>query len=910
MSWHPIWSFPVGAGLGTTLSSTRTDAWTLRDRTTKGISLSLYFCDKQLSSLWLFPDHYNATCAWSLGFQTLDFPRGVLFPNSEMLSASHYEFLFHEGCDVLLDYHMPLCCLFTSCDCESHAWKQPCSTFCALQRSQFDSIGTSRKICHCACFRSSLPIESRRCVVVSRIFDATRGYSGEGPRQPKFVKFITANLGSLKTNHSWKSYKCDVCCIQETRIGKNNLRSSRFDVQSTNKELFPGKLLPGILQKNGRHRTAHGGTAIISSPTLTRPFDPKEDATGLYEVLFQTHRCNAVWFQVTRTIKVLIFSFYGHTGVHSNAVAFDANNQYLENIFEIANQFGDIPVVVAGDFQAEPLQYPSVAKVASFFGWTDPLDSSHEHELTRPLTYSLDSTFSGPGDKTSSIDGFLLNRVALCALVKCEVIESFDNQHRPVQALFKWEAIVQDGFVHRKTAALDLTNLRFPNSDDKLNTLNDEILNTWSSKFAPDEKTATLEEQWDSINAFCLDVLLQHGASWKSGPRSRGQPPEFTSKKVCPGQIPSGAVKTSKLHFSYKAYHRFTELEYRLQRQVSSPADWHVTRSTIKKARKDAVQLRFPYVWSETSYPTLVDVYHCKTWLWTQICSLEEHLRNKRIANWKEKVKCSADSSFSYVFSHLKNKVLDEPANLVTSTDGSIIYQPQDALTNINEQWDDIFSANALQSDPMKIVEIIWPYIKNDFVDFDLPDLSADALFSVVQNRKAFAAPGLDGWRTTELQALPKACFVPIAAFFKKLELCQEEFPKTLLCAKQMILNKNGRSEPLQKRLITVLPALLLSYTGARYQHLQPWQQTCMPKQIVGGIKHRHMSHIPTDLRLQIDKANVDETALIGIKLDKSKCFDLIVPNYIAALLLSFGMDKKLVNFFIRMYQGLHRHLF
>ena len=331
---------------------------------------------------------------------------------------------------------------------------------------------------------------------------------------------------------------------------------------------------------------------------------------------------------------------------------------------------------------------------------------------------------------------------------------------------------------------------------------------------------------------------------------------------------------------------------------------------TVRKARKDAIKLRIPHVWNEHVWPTLVDVYFCKSWLWTQICALEDHNRTRRIAVRKDKIACSSKGTFSYVFEHLKNKVLEEPANLVTSEDGHIVYQPIDALSNINTQWDTIFSANMLQSGPMKIVEIIWPYIKNDFVDFVLPDMDADALYTVVQNRKTFAAPGLDGWRTTELQALPKVCFIPIANFFKRLEISKDDFPKALLCAKQMILNKNGRSEPLQKRLITVLPALLLSYTGARYQHLQSWQNACMPKQIIGGIKHRQMTHIATDLRLQIDKANLEETALIGIKLDKSKCFDLIVPNYIAALFLSFGMDKKIVNFFLGMYKGLHRHLF
>ena len=48
---------------------------------------------------------------------------------------------------------------------------------------------------------------------------------------------------------------------------------------------------------------------------------------------------------------------------------------------------------------------------------------------------------------------------------------------------------------------------------------------------------------------------------------------------------------------------------------------------------------------------------------------------------------------------------------------------------------------------------------------------------------------------------------------------------------------------------------------------------------------------------------------IIGVKLDKSKAFDRIVPAFVAILLLTFGAPKHFVNFFLKIYQGLHRHL-
>lgn len=130
-----------------------------------------------------------------------------------------------------------------------------------------------------------------------------------------------------------------------------------------------------------------------------------------------------------------------------------------------------------------------------------------------------------------------------------------------------------------------------------------------------------------------------------------------------------------------------------------------------------------------------------------------------------------------------------------------------------------------------------------------------------------------------------------------------------LTCTKQIILHKPGPNDAMNKRLITILPALLLSYTGARYEHLQTWQDVTMPSSIIGGIKGRTMPLLHTALRLDIDSAKHEQQDLIGVKLDKAKCFDRLAPSITCALFLALGIPKGLVNLFAKMYRGLRRHL-
>lgn len=95
------------------------------------------------------------------------------------------------------------------------------------------------------------------------------------------------------------------------------------------------------------------------------------------------------------------------------------------------------------------------------------------------------------------------------------------------------------------------------------------------------------------------------------------------------------------------------------------------------------------------------------------------------------------------------------------------------------------------------MLQTVWPQIQNQTAPLDLPPIEGKQLFDTIHRRKLLAAPGMDGWRTIELQALPAPCFEPIAAFFTHIEFSDQPLPNALVCAKQRILNKKGPSSAL-----------------------------------------------------------------------------------------------------------------
>lgn len=280
-----------------------------------------------------------------------------------------------------------------------------------------------------------------------------------------------------------------------------------------------------------------------------------------------------------------------------------------------------------------------------------------------------------------------------------------------------------------------------------------------------------------------------------------------------------------------------------------------------------------------------------------------------RIHAWKNKIQEDARSGNRFIFKHLRNRACEEPANLLQDSEGNIITDPTQAIRTFNDAWDDVFACNIQADHPMKMLDIVWPYIRDHASQFDSQPIEAECLWSIIQARNPHAAPGLDGWRTTELQLMPAECFRPFAAIFAALEVSDDPLPPTLTCARQMILNKNGSSHPMQKRLITVLPILYLAYSGARFRQLRGWQINAMPTQLVGGVQGRNMSCIQTQMKLDIDIACAQGYDLIGMKLDKAKCFDRVIPSFASCLMLAFGIDRKIVTIFSKLYDGLHRHL-
>ena len=209
----------------------------------------------------------------------------------------------------------------------------------------------------------------------------------------------------------------------------------------------------------------------------------------------------------------------------------------------------------------------------------------------------------------------------------------------------------------------------------------------------------------------------------------------------------------------------------------------------------------------------------------------------------------------------------------------------------------------------MDILRQIWPYMRSKRLEIQLPPITAHQLWEQAAKRRPDAAAGLDGWRTKEVQSLPPSAFQPVAALFNDIEAGRVEFPDILTQVRMVIHNKDGSDAPLSKRLISLQSIFTLLYTGLRFGQLQQWQQDIMPSQLKGGVKGRQMSEVHMTIQLEIDHAHSFDGSFAAVKLDKSKCFDPLMPKLCAALMLALGLPSSLVRAFLALYTRMTRYL-
>lgn len=496
-----------------------------------------------------------------------------------------------------------------------------------------------------------------------------------------------------------------------------------------------------------------GGIAFAAKANTVRSISFDEDMTGLYQGLYASNRVHAAWAAVAPGIHMLIVNVYNLPGALSDPGKFETNNNMFQQLCHFISQFGEVPVAVVGDFQAPPTSYGAISHACSHGEFFDVIASDVNQVEDRPTTFCRDKDWAKL-DHTSSIDCVLVNRVAFECVHSFAVRKVMGLQHAVIQVIFEWPRSLAQQKPRKWVphAALSLGNLV---PVDQRQDIADQL---WTNKYAEQCECCNDTETMATLaNDFCVEILLQSGASWLAGTRKRGTVPLFQpcAKSVGPFSCDQ---PTREINAFSKALTRLDDLSFKISHPQPTEHCAKIASTIWAKISRFLKAQNFGPV---PPWPTQDDL--CAYWhfLSQKRDALVKATRYQRSQAWKNNMASSAMGTFKDVFSFLKRKDRPPTHNVVTDENGKPFFNPQEVLDLARKQWNPIFTSHSQPIPEEPLLNAIGHIVSQDRHEFVFPPLEDIDLYQAVQDRKSTAAGGIDGWRTPELQALPPNAFKP-----------------------------------------------------------------------------------------------------------------------------------------------------
>lgn len=428
----------------------------------------------------------------------------------------------------------------------------------------------------------------------------------------------------------------------------------------------------------------------------------------------------------------------------------------------------------------------------------------------------------------------------------------------------------------------------------------------WRETFANQCNSATnTDELADAANQFATQILIQSGAKWKQGSRKRGSKPTFQQSDV-DFSTQCRDAPNKALNLLNKTLRRIDDLSFKIcQEQPSLKCRdiMHVCWQRIVRVVSVFHADCLPQIPNQDDLNRIWDL------VVEQRDFVAKQIRKDRVLAWKKRMQGSAAGNLKDVFHYLKMKHKTPCINAMCDQNNKPIFHPVDAIQFACQQWNEVFDVHSQGVPSSPLINAIGQNLERHSCDFEFKAVTPRKLFEAVAQRKRSESAGVDGWRTCEFQALPLEAYFPWAMLWNFVENYDWDVPSVCKIARLVILPKPSAksSQPIHQRLIALLCIPYLAYSKARFTECIPWQLAVFPKNVCGGISGRKSSDITHTLAMESEHSIAFGQAIIGIKLDRSKCFDRVVVDIIVQLGKVLGLDSKFLRAWSKLYQGFER---
>ena len=661
----------------------------------------------------------------------------------------------------------------------------------------------------------------------------------------------------------------DLIALQETSLTGPQQRQMKKQLGERGWEATFG-LECKLLTDGQKTWTAAGGVAI-----LTRTGTPVRRIK--HERLDNTGRFVHAGVSYGNGKVLHVFSFYGdvRSAVHTE--------ELIAEMLVEAAALGDVPVLIAGDFNVETTESPALLSAFAHGLWIDAAVSMGNMTPT-----------SEAGKGLRRIDAILMNRGAATAISNDTTIHVHKSEliptHKPVIIrklnISRYNEKAPRLIVPKQLDTSETTDPREGKAERQLH---------WTRAVATEDPDKMLEALGEIIERYLLTGKLEVSNPAKyTGRGKKREPVMWTNAAKQDGR---GATCRETRRRLQKI--RVLEEVTKITKQYDGPTvPSHEVMNLWKKLRK-----LDPTTGSEIPQTEELRILLQQA---RQEQAIEsKKLRTERIRMWKRNVVDNWNDDRTKVFQWIRN-VEQSKTVLMEKADGSWTANCSEMDEAMHAAWDPILKKYLSDPEPdwMKFEERYSNYIEEHPMRCE--DITGGDVAKALRRTSSRKAAGVDGFRISELKLLPEDMIQMIAEFYNMVE--RTHWPEALLTALVSAIPKGAGTKPLEQRPITVTSALYRLWGCIRMEKdVMEWQEKWAHDGQYGYRKGRSTLDLSWKIALDVEHATLYGEEVAGVTTDFRKCFDLIPHDILLKLVKELGLSDKILRTVTDVYRRLRR---
>ena len=739
---------------------------------------------------------------------------------------------------------------------------------------------------------------------------------GGAPRAAeRHLGLVSANVTSLNSQlEAVLQLPGSVLLLQETRLGEVGQRTMGARLRERGWQAAWGKPQPQLdgAYNASAYNVVAGGVAVLARHGLPlRGVPPHDDAE---KRLWETGRwCHATVPYGSGRHLLHLMSVYGYTG-SSQPDEVRRNDDLLRDVLVVASALGDVPIVVAGDFNIKPDHSATLLAAYATGKWHDVAASVAAAAGVAPGATCFSR--ADRGSSGSRIDYVLANSVAFPAVENLTLVQDTGlPTHLPLRLLLNLQPYAAQLLRVVRPLAYPTEQWTSHLSTADADTLAEACWSPCSSSWTTClQNPDGIEEMWvlfckaaESYLEIRSKDALEHPAARYRG-RGRHHSPRRGDAAAPQRAGEPGALGQQQL--------RLLKLTRKVEEYLRSLTDNGPAVMSFAQTQLWAHIRASAAVLLDSSNAWVAPLLHVEpaargpatgalSGLRALCAALTEKIRRERRSTWTAWVQGSWHTAPGRLYRYTKGES-SVPATMLQRGDKSFTADFGEMDDLLRKAWSPIFALYRDSPEPAwePFAARFGRYILR--VPMDLGDLTAADLQTTLAKQSTRCAAGMEGWRVAELKALPPFLLDKLAQLLNQVEKTGR-WPRSLERALVTLVPKGEGGQPLAMRPISVASAVYRLWAATRLRDAMRWQEGWAHAGQHGFRPKHGTMDVYWAIALRVEDALLSGAELAGILLDYAKCFDRLPHGVMLRLASESGASDRLMNPIRSMYSNLRR---